>query len=436
MTTPAFIGEVERVPRDEAIRELHDLGAHFVPCHNKKATTSEWQLSRPAIDMVLRRDTKDVAVVPASLGLVAVDIDVKDEPGDKANDKVKRSVERVLAVQKILGAPLATVHSPSGGAHNLYKGMCQEGNSAWAYGEIRGARGYVVLYDIAAMLKAAQLVRDDPTLEPVDVMRLPKRENSKKQTRNEEPRPTPEGLAHLAKGRNNFLNDGVFRDARDGRLTPEREEEWRTAARASGLPHRDVDATIRSASEAGRITHRKDPFSLSDTGNAQFFARMYAEKLRYDHARKASYIFEKDHWTQDRCGRVDQLALEAIHARQHAAVGNEAATKWGLRSLSRPSRDNLLRLARSEPPLSITGDQWDENPWLIGVKGGVVDLLTGEPRDGHPDDLITKVAPVAFNPDAQAPRWIQFLEDVFQDNPDLVPLHATRHGLCADRCSN
>ena len=253
MTAPVVVPfeKDERISRDDALRELHDLGAHFVLCRNKKAITEGWQLSRPAIDTVLRRGTKDdVAVMPASLGLVVVDLDVRKEPGDKPNERVHRSIERQNAVRSLLGAPLATVDSPGGGAHLHHKGTGVEGNSVWAYGEVRGARGYVVLYDPAATLKAAQLVRDDPSIVPADVKRLPKR-NSKKKTRNAEPRPTPEGLAQLTAGRNNSLNDGVFRDARDGRLTPEREEEWRTAALASGLPSTEIDSTIRSAKDSG-----------------------------------------------------------------------------------------------------------------------------------------------------------------------------------------
>ena len=97
MTTLAVVPfeKDERISRDDALRDLHDLGAHFVLCCNKRAIADEWQLSRPAIDTVLRWDAKNVGCYRNSAGLVVVDVDVKKEPGDKANDLVNRSVERV-----------------------------------------------------------------------------------------------------------------------------------------------------------------------------------------------------------------------------------------------------------------------------------------------------------------------------------------------------
>ena len=365
-----------------------------------------------------------MGLVPASVGLVVVDVDSdKERPGDRANDLIKRNVTRYNAVIKILGPALVMVPSKGGGYHLYYKGTGQEGNRKWPYGDIRGAKGYVIMYDPAATLEAVNRASHDD-VEAVDVSQLSRIQRAtKKKTKTKTPRQTPDVLQGMGEGdgRNNYLNDGVFLDARDKLLTPERDADWREAALASGLLLGDVDATMRSASEAGEKV--QIPYSLSDTGNAQFFANMYADNLRYDHARRAWYQHEKGkhHWVQDRCENVAGLALKAIHTRQHAAVGNEAATKWGLASLSRSARDNLLRLARAEPPLNIAGDQWDKNPWLLGVKNGTINMVTGEHRDGHPDDLITKVVPVNYDPDAKAPRWIQFLEDVFADNPDLVP---------------
>ena len=66
-------------------------------------------------------------------------------------------------------------------------------------------------------------------------------------------RATPDVLQGMGEGdgRNNFLNDGVFGDARDGELTSERTDAWREAAHASGLSPGEIDTTIRSATEAG-----------------------------------------------------------------------------------------------------------------------------------------------------------------------------------------
>ena len=164
-----------------------------------------------------------------------------------------------------------------------------------------------------------------------------------------------------------------------------------------------------------------DPYSLSDTGNSQCFAKRNAAHLRYDHRERVWFLYDDHHWGEDRTGAVDRLALETVHARQHAAIGNEVASKWATRSLSRSARYNLLRLARSENPLAMAGDEWDRDPWLFGVLNGVVKLQgTGTLRAGRADDYITKVAPVTFDGGAECPRWRQFLDEIFEDNPELV----------------
>ena len=89
----------------------------------------------------------------------------------------------------------------------------------FAYGDVRGAKGHVVLYDAAETLKAAELAQSDD-IAPVDVEQLKTISHNstpgEKKKTPPEPRHTPEGLEHLAEGRNNFLNEGVFLDARTG----------------------------------------------------------------------------------------------------------------------------------------------------------------------------------------------------------------------------
>ena len=260
MTVAAFAPPTRENPsdRDASLRALAEGGAHFVVCRDdKRPVHDEWNTLRPSIDEVLHQGSLGVGLVPASVGLVVVDVDSdKDQPGAKSNDLVKRNVTRQVTVTKILGTALVTVPSKNGGHHLHYKGTGLEGNKKWPYGDIRGAKGYVILYDPIKTLKAVELANHN-NVEVVDVSLLSQlqRTTTKKKKTKTSPRQTPEVLHGMVEGqgggRNNYLNEGVFLDARDGQLTPEREAAWRDAALASGLSHSDVDATLRSASAAG-----------------------------------------------------------------------------------------------------------------------------------------------------------------------------------------
>jgi P4 family phage/plasmid primase-like protien len=65
---------------------------------------------------------------------------------------------------------------------------------------------------------------------------------------------------------------------------------------------------------------------------------------------------------------------------------------------------------------------FDPNPYLLGVKNGVADLLTGQVREYHAEDLITDQIPVAFDPTARCPAFLAFLESITPNISDRITL--------------
>ena len=54
----------------------------------------------------------------------------------------------------------------------------------------------------------------------------------------------------------------------------------------------------------------------------------------------------------------------------------------GHASEARTKLEAMLALAKSEGYLADAGQQWDSDPWLLGVANGVVDLRTGTAAAG------------------------------------------------------
>jgi putative DNA primase/helicase len=75
-----------------------------------------------------------------------------------------------------------------------------------------------------------------------------------------------------------------------------------------------------------------------------------------------------------------------------------------------------LELAKSQPEIAVVPDQLDQGPWLLNVLNGTLDLQTGALREHRREDLLTKLAQVRFDPEAAAPRFMAFLEDVLPDS--------------------
>ena len=79
--------------------------------------------------------------------------------------------------------------------------------------------------------------------------------------------------------------------------------------------------------------------------------------------------------------------------------------------INRTKVSGVLYLAKSFlGPVPVA--KFDSNPNWIPVLNGVYDIATGQIKPHSPDNLITRVAPYIYDPDAECPRWRKFLTEV------------------------
>ncbi|MCI0778035.1 MAG: hypothetical protein J4N95_07630, partial [Chloroflexi bacterium] len=122
---------------------------------------------------------------------------------------------------------------------------------------------------------------------------------------------------------------------------------------------------------------------------------------------------------------VRRLAKDAARWRYGKASGitdldeRKRESAWAISSEQRSRLDATLSLAQAERPIADSGVGWDADPWLLGVPNGVVDLRTGEVRAGRQQDRISMQTTVAYDPNAQCPRWLQFIDEVFGSDEEL-----------------
>jgi len=163
------------------------------------------------------------------------------------------------------------------------------------------------------------------------------------------------------------------------------------------------------------------PYLRTDSGNAELFAVLYADRLRYDHKRGRWLIWKDGRWwAKDDIALVARMAKNVARLRLKNGKGNRDEIKWALSSESRQRLEAMIELAKSERALADSGDGWDSDPWLLGVANGVVDLRTGVVREGKQSEKITLHTKIAFDPTARAPRWEQFINEVFENNRELI----------------
>jgi putative DNA primase/helicase len=81
--------------------------------------------------------------------------------------------------------------------------------------------------------------------------------------------------------------------------------------------------------------------------------------------------------------------------------------EWAIHSRSLERLKATWTLAKAD--LVVSPKELDTDPMLLNVENGTVDLRTGSLRPHLLEDLITKLAPVEFDPKAKAPRFLKFL---------------------------
>ena len=129
----------------ESLTYLSTLGAHFVLCGGKKPIRGfPWRSHTPDLDCVLAHPG-NVGIIPFSVGASALDVD-KGEPTQLS----------------LLHPPLVIVPSlRPGGEHIYYRDDTPRGNQRWnacgCEGEVRSARGYLILHRDAPVLLASAL---------------------------------------------------------------------------------------------------------------------------------------------------------------------------------------------------------------------------------------------------------------------------------------
>lgn len=158
-----------------------------------------------------------------------------------------------------------------------------------------------------------------------------------------------------------------------------------------------------------------------------------AERMVERHGRDLCYsvthswmVWDGTRWRRNDIGEVERRAKEtvrsiyALAATVEDKVRRTAMVEFG-KGCERAARINaIITLARSEPEIPITSDQLDADPWLLNVQNGTIDLRNGKLRPHSRDDWITKIAPVVFDPAANCPLWLSFLDRIFAGDKAMI----------------
>jgi len=159
-------------------------------------------------------------------------------------------------------------------------------------------------------------------------------------------------------------------------------------------------------------------YHTTDAGNAQRLAALHGKNIRYSHVAQKWFIWDGTRWRKDETGRIMELAKHAAREIYREASKEPDMDRRKRIAAHGASSENagriraMISLTQSEPGIPAQMELFDRDNHMLNVKNGTINLKTGELMPHRREDMITRLIPIEYDPEAKCPRWDQFLREV------------------------
>ncbi|MDP7629997.1 MAG: phage/plasmid primase, P4 family [SAR324 cluster bacterium] len=162
------------------------------------------------------------------------------------------------------------------------------------------------------------------------------------------------------------------------------------------------------------------PVPFSDLAITAGFMKAHGGELRYQPENKQFLIWEGSRWKPDLRGETDTRITGVLVEESARALRVLNVSPYVAKGISSGGTMNRVRkLLKTKQEIVLLNEQFDADPWLLGVPDGTVDLKTGRVKTPNPRDNITKTTSVG-PAQGDALRWNSFLDEATGGDFDLV----------------
>jgi putative DNA primase/helicase len=165
---------------------------------------------------------------------------------------------------------------------------------------------------------------------------------------------------------------------------------------------------------------------FTDTTNAYRLLTEHGKDIRYNGLWKKWLVWNGSRWEMDDGYLIHDKGLQIIRGIYRELLKTADyrerldIEKHAMQSESARRRKALIEVASWIPELNVKTDDLDKDPWLLNVKNGTINLITGELREHRQEDLITRIANVEYDPAADCPAWKKFIMEIMNYNTELI----------------
>lgn len=167
---------------------------------------------------------------------------------------------------------------------------------------------------------------------------------------------------------------------------------------------------------ADEVEKPKKKFRLNELGNAERIAYEYGHVIRFVGDTGHWYLWDGKRWKVDRAMQIERIANKVL--RELEKSDNELEVKWarscGKRNIRMNSIKDLMPLVPAER------EEFDRHKYLFNVDNGIINLRDGKLQQHDRELRLSKISNVPFDEKATCPTWLNFLNQIFKNDKDLI----------------
>lgn len=167
-------------------------------------------------------------------------------------------------------------------------------------------------------------------------------------------------------------------------------------------------------------------YEHTEKGFARMLAHVLGGYVRYNHTRSSWLVWNNTYWEPDEKGEVVQYALGTtdMYRRSTSYIQDtderKDALKWARAISNRGKLTASMEFLKTDPVVRTVEYEWNPSPDHLATVNGVYDFTQPKFRTGLPEDYISNAVSTHYLPTEKCPRWLQFLNDVFLGDQEVI----------------
>lgn len=150
----------------------------------------------------------------------------------------------------------------------------------------------------------------------------------------------------------------------------------------------------------------------------------FGDDIRYDHLRSRWLVWNGVRWRPDTTRKTYDMVRD--YGNRLIETSDDRQEPGEFRKMLLPlfdtgKKESVLKGLSARPGIAMSGNEWDQDGYLVGFENGIMDLREGtwyEKPD--PATMVSKSVRVDWDPKAECPAFEEFLDQIMGGDAELV----------------